>query len=46
MCSHDFLLWLAAERGVLQDLDKLKGEGRAQEVGGGNWILTSRKSSL
>jgi endoribonuclease LACTB2 len=38
-------LWPAAERGVLQHLDKLKDEGRAQEVGGGKWILT-RKSSL
>jgi hypothetical protein len=36
-------LW--AER-VLQDLDKLKHEGRAQEVGGGKWILLSCKRSL
>jgi ribonuclease/clavin/mitogillin len=39
-------LWPAAERGVLQHLDKLKDEGRAQNVGGGKWVLTSSKSSL
>jgi glyoxylase-like metal-dependent hydrolase (beta-lactamase superfamily II) len=39
-------LWPAAERGVLQHLEKLKDEGRAQDIGGGKWILNPRKSSL
>jgi Beta-lactamase associated winged helix domain len=32
-------LWPATERVVLQHLDKLKDEGRAQDVGSGKWIL-------
>lgn len=39
-------LWPAAEHGIVLHLNKLKDEGKAKEMDGGKWILTSRQSSL
>ena len=39
-------LWPAAERGVVLHLEKLRDEGKANEIGTGKWILTKTQSSL
>jgi len=39
-------LWPAAERGVLLHLQKLKDEGKANELAKGKWILVPRHSAL
>ena len=39
-------LWPAAERGVVLHLEKLRDEGKANEIGGGKWVLTRSQSSL